>query len=172
MNHNNAVKYGASWALLMLLALLMLVGCGASYRTDVGAQALTDEVMSVLSEKDGEYYAADAETYAVYFDENAAYDIVQDCCIVYHSEGTNVDQFGVFRVKEGQSTEPVRRMVQEYADGQASYLHGFASNYNQGELDKIQNVQVSVMGQYVFFSILSDADERAATDAIKAMITQ
>ena len=157
---------------VLLLLLCLLVSCGPSYRSDVGAQALADEVISTLSEQDGEYYAADGETYDIYFGEDAAYGNVQDGCIVYHSEGTNVDQFGIFRVKEGQSTEPVRRMIQEYADGQASYLHSFASNYNQGELDKIQNVQVSVMGQYVFFSILSDADESAATDAIKAMIEQ
>ena len=97
---------------------------------------------------------------------------MQDCCIAYHNEGTNVDQVGVFRVKEGHSTEPVRKMVQEYVDGQCEYLHGFASNYNQAELDKIQNQFVVVMGQYVCFGILSESDEATVRETIKTALTE
>ena len=156
----------------VLLLALTLGACSATYRADISAQTLTEGIISALADESGEYYLADGDTYAVYFDTEAAYANVTDCCIAYHSEGTNVDQFGVFRVKEGQSTEPVRKMVQAYVDGQGEYLHGFASNYNQAELDKIQNRYVLVLGQYVCFGILSESDESAATDAIKAAIAK
>ena len=159
-------------AMILLLVALALCACSATYRADIGAQVLTENIISALESQSEEYYLADGETYAVYFDTEDAYDTVQDCCIAYHNEGTNVDQFGVFRVKEGHSTEPVRKMVQEYVDGQCEYLHGFASNYNQAELDKIQNQHVVVMGQYVYFGILSEADEAAALDAVKAAIAK
>jgi hypothetical protein len=94
------------------------------------------------------------------------------CCIAYHSVGTNVDQLGVFRVKDGQSVEPVHRMVQEYADGQAEYLHGFAANYNREELDKIQNQQVERIGQYVIFTILGTEDAREVMETVKKMISK
>ena len=63
-------------------------------------------------------------------------------------------------------------MVQEYVDGQCEYLYGFASNYNQAELDKIQNQFVVVMGQYVCFGILSEGDEAAVRDAVSAALTE
>ena len=159
-------------AMILLLVALALCACSATYRADIGAQELTGNIISALESQSGEYYPADGETYAVYFDTEEAYAAVQDCCIAYHNEGTNVDQFGVFRVKEGQSTEPVRKMVQEYVDGQCEYLHGFASNYNQAELDKIQNQHVVVMGQYVYFGILSESDETVAMQTIKDAIAK
>lgn len=158
-------------ALLVLLAVV-LSACSATYRADIGAQTLMGEVISALASESDEYYMADGDTYAVYFDTEAAYETVQDCCIAYHNEGTNVDQIGVFRVKEGHSTEPVRKMVQEYVDGQCEYLHGFASNYNQAELDKIQNQFVVVMGQYVCFGILSESDEATVRETIKTALTE
>ena len=155
-----------------LMLALTLGACSATYRADVSAQELIAEIISALEEQSGEYYLADGDTYAIYFDTEDAYGNVEDCCIAYHSEGTNVDQFGVFRVKEGQSTEPVRKMIQAYVDGQCEYLHGFASNYNQAELDKIQNQHVVVLGQYVYFGILSEGDEAAAMETIKATIAK
>ena len=158
--------------MILLLMALALCACSATYRVDISAQTLMGEAISALASESDEYYMADGDTYAVYFDTEAAYETVQDCCIAYHNEGTNVDQFGVFRVKEGHSTEPVRKMVQEYVDGQSEYLHGFASNYNQAELDKIQNQHVVVMGQYVYFGILSESDETVAMQTIKDAIAK
>ncbi len=158
--------------MILLLVALALCACSATYRADIGAQVLTENIISALESQSGEYYLADGQTYAVYFDTEDAYSTVEDCCIAYHNEGTNVDQIGVFRVKEGHSTEPVRKMVQEYVDGQCEYLHGFASNYNQAELDKIQNQHVVVMGQYVYFGILSESDETVAMQTIKDAIAK
>ena len=159
----------------LLLAVLLVgaVACSSHYRSDVAAPAALDAMIASLqSGDDPEYHVADDETYAVYFDADEAYTLVQDCRIAYHNEGTNVDQLGVFRVKEGQSVEPVRRMVQTYVDGQAEYLYGFASNYQRDELDKIEGARVEVYGQYVVYTILSSADRTAATEALTAAIAK
>ena len=164
------IRYVAT-ALLLLMGVALLSACGTTYRSDVSAETLMQAAISAISEESGDYYMADGDTYAIYFDQNAAYAAVQNCCIAYHSVGTNVDQIGVFLVKDAQSVEAVRKMVQEYVDGQCEYLYGFAENYNKDELDKIQNQQLTVMGQYVCFTILNDGDERAVLQAIEAAIT-
>jgi hypothetical protein len=162
-----------SVTLLFTMLLGCAVACGSQYGSDVAAPVVLDAMIASLESKDSpEYYVADDETYAVYFDTDEAYTLVQDCCIAYHNVGTNVDQFGVFRVKDGQSVEPVRRMVQTYVDGQAEYLYGFASNYQRDELDKIEGAHVEVYGQYVVYTILSSADRASATDALTAAIAE
>ena len=166
MNRNLANR---GIALFLLLSLLWAVSaCAQNYTSDQSAQTLLGRVTSTLSEGDeGMYVTASEDTYAVYFGDKAEYEVVQDCCIAYHTDSTNVDQLGVFRVREGQSTEPVRKMVQAYVDGQAEYLHGFAANYNRGELEKIQSSRVFVIGQYVCFSILSDEAANLFSDTVK-----
>ncbi|MBQ7338572.1 MAG: DUF4358 domain-containing protein [Clostridia bacterium] len=163
------------WMMLILLLAVMMTASACSsgtYRNDVSAQTLTETMIDVLSEEDGQYYTASGDAYAVYFDADEAYDTVQDCCIAYHITSINVDQFGVFRVKNGQSTESVRTMVQKYVDDQVEYLNAFAANYNQDELAKIENARVEVVGQYVCFTILTASDEGVAIDALKAAISK
>jgi hypothetical protein len=166
MKHNPANR---AVALLLLLALFVTMSaCAHPYTSEQSADTLLGKVISTLSEGNEDvYYRASEDTYAVYFGDKVEYEVVQDCCIAYHTDSTNVDQLGVFRVREGHSTEPVRKMVQAYVDGQAEYLHGFAANYNRGELEKIQSSRVFVIGQYVCFSILSDEAADRFSDTVK-----
>lgn len=172
MKINQKIKMCLS--ILMGIALMMTaVSCGSSYRSDVTSESLINQLISTL-EQDGEdhYHTADGETYSIYFGEEDAYANVTDCCIAYHDNGTNVDQFGIFRVKDGQSTEPIRRMVQEYVDGQSEYLYSFASNYQQDELEKIRNTHVVTYGQYVLYTILDSSDYAAVANALQEAIAQ
>lgn len=160
--------------LLLLIAALLLLGASScatvSYRDDVAVGEILDAAKSALGESD--YMDADGDTYTVYFGGEDAFAAVEDCGIVYHKTTTNVDQFGVFRVKAGEGTADVREMVEEYLAGQQSYLNSFATAYNQAELSKIENAEVGVVGCYVWFAILDGADADAFADALAACISK
>ena len=157
---------------LLLAAVLLLTGvaCNAStYRADVASSEITEAAKDAIGFS-SDYFDASAETYDVFFGAEAAFAAVEDCNIVYHVTETNVDQFGVFRVKTGDDVAAVEAMVQTYVDGQVSYLNSFAAAYNRDELDKIENANVSSLGNYVYFTILSKEAAAAFTDALQAAL--
>ncbi len=157
--------------LLLVAALLGMTACG-DYRSDVASQTLVDALIEELAEEEYQYYTASGDTYAVYFEGEEGYSSLEDCCVAYHVNSTNVDQFGVFRVKKGGNVEKVRDMVQMYVDGQVEYLSSFAANYNQDELAKIENAAVEVVGQYVCFTILTAQDGDDAISTIREQVTR
>ncbi len=162
------IKIGAVFALIALLSSAF--SCGDAYRDDVASRVLGEAMIGAIGDAQEEYYTAGDDTYAVYFAENDAYAAVEDCAIIYHSDGTHVDQAGVFRVRAGEDIGAVREMVQTYVNGQLSYLRSFAANYNPAQMAKLDRARVQILGQYVIFTILDAQDEAAALACIRDSI--
>ena len=157
---------------ILLLNLLTAIACGKEYRQDIAAETVGRQAIDALSITNGEYYAEDDDSRAVYFRDQKAYSVVEDSAIFYHSDGTNVDRLGVFRVRTGENVENVRQMVQEYLDGQLAYLRSFAANYHPTEITKLNGARVQVLGQYVVFTVLNTKDTETARQSILKSISK
>jgi hypothetical protein len=155
---------------MAMLFLLYGVACASNtYRADVTSTVITDSAKTAVGNA-ADYFDASAETYDIYFGTEDAFAAVEDCNIVYHETETNVDQFGVFRVKPDGDVAAVEAMVRSYVDGQVAYLNSFAAAYNRDELVKIENAKVSTLGSYVYFTILSEDGADAFVNAVRAAI--
>ena len=144
---------------IILLAGLALVGCAkrVTYNNSVLSASLVEQAISSMGQAE-DYLMADEDHYDFYFGVEDAMDEVEDCCIAYHRETTNVGELGVFRAEDEEDVPAVRAMVQRYLDGQVENLRAFAANYSPRDMEKIEGASVRVLGTYVVYYILDEDD--------------
>lgn len=156
-------------AALMLCFALSLTAC-SSYRNDVPVNDLTNAVLNAVSTQGG-FTAADADYVSLEF---AAPDTitanVSEWIICASTSQSTVDEFGIFRVGDGGDANAVKAEVQAYVDALQVKLEVFLEAYDPAEKPKLENAQVFVFGDYVVFTMLTEADTTAATNAIKAAL--
>lgn len=159
--------------LTVCLALICLTLCACTpkkqYVDNVASSALADNVIAAIGASE-DYMSADADHYDFYFGESSASASVLDHALVFSRAETDVNEFGIFRVKSEADVTGVRDMVQAYLDDQTANLRSFAANYSPTDMAKIDNAGVEVYGCYVVYYILGAEEEATALDAIKKSI--
>ena len=154
-------------AAMLLCLSLCFTACGNSYRNDVPVVDVTSAVLNAVSTEGG-FTAADADYVSLEFAKPDTISAnVQEWMICASTSSQTVDEFGIFRVKDGGDVNAVKAEVETYVQALQVKLEVFLEMYDPAEKAKLENAQVFVYGNYVVFTMLTDADTTAATNAIK-----
>lgn len=142
-------------AALMLTALLS--ACGSSAKN-----VPVSDVIAAVGEAIGKTELADpGESYVKGYMKKSAAEI-GEYGIRKNVIGTNIDEFGVFKAGTMKADE-LKAMAEAYL----KVLQDSWMNYQPEEEPKLRGAEVRVIGDYVMYAILSDADRTAAFGAFE-----
>lgn len=172
----NRTHRSLSCLLLTVCFLLpLLTACGGgNYRNDLASEAVTNAIVAALPASDG--YKAVENDYISASDWGENYtdllDALSDHSILLSAkQDSNVDEIGVFHIKEGGDRSKALAVVKEYVTVKQTRLRSLLESYNPGELPKVENGKVTVCGEYILYTILGDSEtataHRAFEDALK-----
>ena len=154
----------------LLLCLMMTLNACSSYHDDVDVNDLTSEILNSVSTQGG-YTAMDELFLSLEFANPSLIESdVSEWMICASNSQSTVDEFGIFHVKEGGDVEAVKAEVWDYVQATQVKLEVFLDMYEPAEKTKLENAQVFVFGNYVVFTMLTEADTTAATGAIKTAL--
>ena len=166
----NMKKYFVKLACLCF-ATLMIIPCfsacqkKADYRDDVKVADMSSALKDKLPVADG-YYAADSDYLGFYF-EGAA-DIVAEYVIEFSATSTNINQFGIFHVKDG-TAEQMKTLCDSYIQKMRDRWVAQA-NYIASEHPKMENAEARVFGNYVVFVMLTAEDKATAFATVEELL--
>ena len=157
-------------AALLLCFTLACTACASSYRSDVAVNDLTSAVLNAVSTPGG-FTAADSDYVDLEFTKPdvISANVVQ-WSICASTSSSTVDEFGIFRVKEGGDVGAVKAEVSDYVQSMQVKLEVYLDMYDPAEKTKLENAQVFVYGNYVVFTMLSEGDTTALTSAIEGAL--
>lgn len=159
--------------ILMLCVLLCLsaVGCARSYSSTVPTSKVVATALDALGDS-ASYIDGTTNYFEFYFAGNEGADKVTECSMMFHDLETNVNEFGVFRVASTKDVAAVESLVRSYLNDQIDDLRSFAANYSPEDMAKIDNADVTTMGTYVIYYILSPEDENAVLTAVEDLLAE
>ena len=156
-------------ALLMVLSLLTACG-GDKYRNDLTSAQVMESIKAAIPAEEGYRQVSDAYISASMWGEKYTVlleNTVDHCIIVSEKSDVNIDEVGVFHVKDGADLDELEAIVTAYVDGQALRFRDLLVSYNPDELPKLDEIKVKVCGNYIYYSILSEARTEAAQTAFE-----
>ncbi len=159
-------------ALSILLLLIPLgTSCGdkekASYSNEIDVKTVADKIESCVQLADG-YYTTDSDYLDFYFE--GANPLVDSYEIRIANVSTNINQFGVFKVKEG-SAEAMKTLCEGYLElKMANWL--VQADYIESEHPKMVNSEARVFGNYVIYTILSKDDREVVFAEVEDLLAQ
>ena len=157
-------------ALAACLLAFSLSACTktVAYKDDVSTAAISESVTAKIP-VDGGYDFSDADFLTYYFEGNTAID---DFVIAASSASSDVNEYGILHVNDIEQIAEVEKMAQVYLSNQRDFLSTFVNTYNAAEMAKLESMQVRVFGNYVVFTILSEADTEAVMSLVETMLTK
>lgn len=164
-------------ALILTLITLSLacVACAGNgnYRDDLTSSDVMQKIEAALPAGDGYTPVSDGFISSSTWGEEytALLDAVSDrkICISAKSD-SNVDEFGVFHVKNPDRVSEVKGIVESYIEAQQLRLPAILDMYNPDEIPKVENAKVLVCGNYVLYTILdTDATAKAQSACKEAL---
>lgn len=169
------MKIRLSLTVLLLTAALLLGACsGSAYRNDLSAAdaagAVSDALPAIGRHAAGDDYISVS---AFGSDRDWLLDKTDSHVILLADDSDmNIDEIGVFHVTDPKDVSRVKSILNDYVKAQSMRLKDLLTSYNPGELPKLDEAEVEVCGQYVMYTILSDADTDAAEDAFERLLEQ
>lgn len=161
-------------SLAILMILTALVSCGGDkYRDDLTSAQVMETIKAAIPSEEGyrqvseNYISASmwGENYTVLLENVSDY-----CIIVSEKSDVNVDEVGVFHVKDKAKVPELKTIVETYVKGQVECLGDLLESYNPGELPKLEEAEVEVRGNYIYYSILSEDRTDDAEDAFETLL--
>ena len=96
-------------------------------------------------------------------------DYLIDYTVVRAQNAKNINEIGIFKVKNGKAKE-LKSVIEKYVtDMQSAYR---AMDYFPEEVEKIDCATVKVFGNYIIYSFLNEADTEAFYNAIENQIAK
>lgn len=162
----------AALFLVLLTLSLSCIACAdkGNYRDDLTAADVTQQIETALAGGDGYTPVSDGFISSSSWGEEytALLDAVSDWEIrISEKKDTNVDEFGVFHVKDSKRVSKVEDIVKSYIATQQLRLPSILDMYNPDEIPKVENAKVLVCGNYVLYTILNDEATGKAQSACK-----
>ena len=162
-------------AALILSIITLSLACIAcadkgNYRDDLTSADLMQKIEAALPAADGYVSVSDGFISSSTWGEEytALLDAVSDWKICISAQAdSNVDEFGVFRVKNPDRVSEVSDIVKSYISAQQLRLPAILDMYNPDEIPKVENAKVLVCGNYVLYTILDDEATGKAQSACK-----
>lgn len=161
-------------SLAVLLLLTALTACsGEKYRDDLTSAEIMETVKTAIPSEEGYRQVSDGyisastwgESYTVLLENTTDH-----CIIVSEESDMNIDEVGVFRVKSSARVEDLKAIVEAYVEGQTLRYRDLLASYNPDELPKLDEAEVEVCGNYIYYSILSEVRTEAAKDAFEGAV--
>ena len=155
--------------LSLLLAVVLLSACGAGaarVRDDVPVDELAEKLLSGLSASEDlakmndSYLAGMMGLDLSKFEGSAVY---------ISAMGTNIDEFGVFKVADGFSADEAAAQIEQYLQMRRDT---FMKEYTPEEKPKLEKAQVKTLGSYVIYGILSETERKAAFGTFETELTK
>ena len=150
-------------SLLLAAAALcaLLAGCGGSTAKNVPVSELADKVSAALGKSDLE---AIPDNYVKgYFRHEPAE--LGEYVIRKNVMGTSIDEFGIFKAGTMKADE-LKAIIEDYL----KILQESWMNYQPEEKPKLDGAEIKIVGDYVMYVILSDADKETAFKAFQSAL--
>lgn len=165
--------------LLLSLALCMILtaftACyGSKYRDDLTSAQVMEQIKTAIPSEEGYRQVSDAYISASTWGDQytVLLENVHDYCIIVSEKSdVNIDEVGVFHVKDSAKVEQLKAIIETYVEGQALRFRDLLASYNPDELPKLEEAEVEVCGNYIYYSILSEARTELAENAFEAALT-
>lgn len=158
-----------SLAVVMILTLVTACG-GDKYRNDLTSAQVMDQIKTAIPSEEGYRQVSEGYISASMWGENytALLDNTTDhCIIVSEKSDVNIDEVGVFHVKDSAKVDELKTIVETYVEGQTLRFRDLLISYNPDELPKLDEATVIVCGNYIYYSILSEARTETAKTAFE-----
>ncbi len=158
-----------SLAVVMILTLVTACG-GDKYRDDLTSAQVMDQIKTVIPSEEGYRQVSEGYISASMWGENytALLDNTTDhCIIVSEKSDVNIDEVGVFHVKDSAKVDELKTIVETYVEGQTLRFRDLLISYNPDELPKLDEATVIVCGNYIYYSILFEARTETAKTAFE-----
>lgn len=151
---------------LMLCGLFAGCGGGSSYRDDVPVDQLAAAVEAASNVADSMIDAPATYVAVTMKMDVSAYD---GYCVRINSRGVNIDEYGIFKAKDSSQAKEIKAAVDAYLQYRIDI---WMVEYMPEEYPKLENAQVSVLGNYVMYTIFSDTAREAARTALESALEQ
>ncbi|MBQ9779915.1 MAG: DUF4358 domain-containing protein [Clostridia bacterium] len=161
-----------SLAVIMILSLLTACG-GDEYRDDLTSAQVMEKIKTAIPSEEGYRQVSESYISASMWGENYTVlleNITDHCIIVSEKSDVNIDEVGVFHVKDSAKVAELKAIVEAYVEGQTLRFRDLLISYNPDELPKLDEAEVEVCGNYIYYSILSEARTEAAENAFEGAI--
>ena len=157
---------------LALLLTFSLAACGktVAYRDDVSVDELS-AIVSALIPTEGGYDMSGEDFLKYYFDFDHRHTI-DGYAIAASAASSDVNEYGILHLSDPEQVSTVDELAQVYVENQRDFLSTFLNTYNAAEMAKLEQMQVHVFGNYVVYTILSEADTQAVMNAIEEKLTK
>lgn len=156
----------------MILSLLTACG-GDEYRDDLTSAQVMEKIKTAIPSEEGYRQVSESYISASMWGENYTVlleNITDHCIIVSEKSDVNIDEVGVFHVKDSAKVAELKAIVEAYVEGQTLRFRDLLISYNPDELPKLDEAEVEVCGNYIYYSILSEARTEAAENAFEGAI--
>ncbi len=145
----------------VLLLLTTLVSCGSpALRSDLPVADLSAEIEPLIPNRD---HLDTADEDYLRFNLSGT-EIAADRLVRLSVSGTSLDEYGIFLADSPDDTAAL-------SDACAAYLKqrndAWMHTYMVEEYPKLRDAEVKVIGQYVVYLILSDAEKETVVSAIE-----
>ena len=168
------MKFIRTAALILSLVTFTLscVACSGkgNYRDDLTSADVIQQIETALAGGDGYIPVSDGFISPSGWGEEytSLLDAVSDWEIrISENKDANVDEFGVFHVKNPDRLGEVKSIVESYIATQQLRLTPLLESYNPDEIPKVDNAKVLVCGNYVLYTILDQNATSKAQSACK-----
>ncbi|HHT54190.1 MAG TPA: DUF4358 domain-containing protein [Clostridiales bacterium] len=162
-------KKAVKTILTLILAVILFASCGkkVSYRDDLTAKEVIDKIEATVPLDDG-YYSVDSDYLDFYFEGADA--LIDSYEIRIANTSTNINQFGVFKVKDGQA-EAMQALCRGYLSLKMERWV-LQADYIAAEHPKMEDAEVRIFGNYVVYTILTKQDKTAVFKAVEELLKQ
>ncbi|MBR3084619.1 MAG: DUF4358 domain-containing protein [Oscillospiraceae bacterium] len=151
--------------LCAVLSLGLLAACGgAAVRSDVAAQDLAAAMQKAVGMED---LLVSLDGTFLGLTGTDAEQVGEHEILV--SGGATIDEIGVFKAGS-MSVAELKALVEDYLSQYAEKRWPMIELYNPTEQPKLTDAEITVLGDYVMYSILSDADRATAKAAFEAAL--
>ena len=164
-------KHLISLTLALLLAL-SLTACGktVAYRDDISVDELSATVSALIPTAGG--YDMSGEDFLKYYFDFDNRHTIDGYAIAASAASSDVNEYGILHLSDPEQVATVENLAQVYVENQRDFLSTFLNTYNAAEMAKLEQMQVRVFGNYVVYTILSEADTQAVMSAVEEKLTK
>ncbi len=148
-------------SLILVIAMATFVGCSSDEAaSDIAVADLATAVDTAISADSLVAVEQNYLTNSMQIDvENFS-----EFAVKVNSTGVNIDEYGIFKVKDDIDVEEARKGIVAYLQVREDTWMGYLPE----ELPKLEAASVKVEGQYIMYAILSDEQSELAYDAFEA----
>lgn len=157
--------------LLSVMLLLTAVSCGnETYADNVSANALAGNAVTALQalEAGVDYAFADEGYLDDYFQMP---DYVSEYTVIFATEGNNLNEFGIFHVKDG-NTKNMKSLLEQYLKDSYAKNQSWYDSYIPEETPKLRDAEVKTFGNYAVYAIAQSNCRSGFFQSIKDSLTE